>query len=86
MLALLVAATLQSSSLFVLVIILATVLGPVSGAAFSILTMVVFVHAARQSRHAGLEPPWTIAPFVGIAWVRAIRQYYVKAIRPHLST
>ncbi len=78
------AAVLQNSSLFVLVTVLFAILVPVSGWAFSLLAIVVFVHAVKRPGQSGHEQaPWSIVPFVGVSWVRGVRQSYLKAIRPH---
>ena len=80
-----VAAIVQSSSLFTLVVGLFILLTTVAGAAFCLLSLVVLVHAAVAESHgSGGMRRLSAVPRVGPLWVRGFRQYYEKMIRPGL--
>ena len=76
-----VAAVLQSSPMFMVVIGLFVAILPISAAAFCLLSVVVLVHAGGAgSRWRQLKA----VPRAGPLWVRGFRQYYERVIRPTL--
>jgi len=81
----LVAAVVQSSSLFTLVVAVFVALIPIVGAAFGLLSLVVLVHAAvaGPNESTGMRQLKAV-PRVGPLWVRGFRQYYERMIRPAL--
>jgi hypothetical protein len=80
-----VAALLQSSILFTLLVALFVALITVAGAAFCLLSLVVLVHAGVAEPNNSKEMRQLKAvPRLGPLWVRGFREYYRKLIRPAL--
>jgi hypothetical protein len=83
----LIAATVQSSLLFMSIVVLFAVLIPISGWAFCLLAVAVIVHAIQRPVHGmkRARPPWAVVPLVGVFWVSGFRKYYWETIRPSLK-